>query len=482
MRKADRVVVREAPLASAVLPPPSDCADVEALLGQSPMPANLAFRAEVGQYTAQIAKVNTLRTLGRYPEALALVKSLAERAKHIDYPMLQAALGYGVGMLQSDTSDAGSEATLRAAADWASRARDQKLYAQIWMMLVFEVGFKRARFDDAKPLRRIAWQAVHLAGDDPALVGGLELNEGAVDIVHGDVDAAAKEVEHSLAVMTAKFGPKSYYLVAPLNLLGVIRSTQQHKKEALAIYEHAVAVLSESVSPKHTRVGSILGNMSNIAFDEGRFQDAIDLGHRAMAVLETSLGPDSAEIATELNGLAQPLWAMGKWDEAFDLVERARVIWENKLGHDHPYVAVALVNLAGLRQEQGRCKEALPYLDDARAIEAKVLPANHPGTVLASVFLAGCYNELGRSAEALAISEHALQIAEKVSPLDAAAPRFELARALWLTGKDRARALTLAEDSRKVYAADPGDQAVIRAGKKSASVEIAEWMKGKTAH
>jgi tetratricopeptide (TPR) repeat protein len=479
MKTADAAVVRESVMVAAALPRPADCADTDALLKGRAPPSAAQVREAVTAIGAGVERVNTLRTIGRYKEALELVTALYERAKTIDYPPQLAELRFGIGMLQSDVSDAAAEKTLREAADLAATARDQALYARTWSALVWEIGFKRARYDDALPLRSIAWQAVHLAGDLPEQVSALAMHEGAVDVVHGDVDAARASLERAVAVTEEKYGKTSVHLVAPLNLLAV---TVGHKDPPAAkpIYERALAILSETVSPNHPRVGGLLGNLGGIAFDQGDYAAAIDYDKRALAVMEASLGKEAADLAPSLNGLAQPLWAMGKFDEAYELIERARGLWEKSLGPEHPYVAVALSNLGGLRQEQGRCTDGIPLLEAARAIQTKALGPEHASLAMTLTFLGGCLNELDRSAEALPLLEQALAIqTAKGDALAQAGPRFEVARALWATGRDKPKALAMAEEARAAIAASPGDKAQQAAGTKSGSEEVAEWLAGK---
>jgi eukaryotic-like serine/threonine-protein kinase len=481
MKTADATLVRESVMVAAALPRPADCADTEALLANRAPPSDAQVREAVTAIGAGVERVNTLRTIGRYKEALELLTSLHDRATKIDYPPQLAELAMGIGMLQGDLSDPAAEASIRKALDLAAAAHDQVLYARVWMMLIWEIGFKRGRYDDALPLRPLAWQAVHLAGDLPEQVATLSMHEGAVDVVHGEVEAATVSLERAVALTEAKYGPNSVHLVASLNLLAVTLGRHEPAK-AKVVYERALAILSETVSPNHPRVGGILGNLGGIAMDEGDYAKAIDYHRRALAVTEAALGKDAPDLGPSLNGLAQPLWAMGKWDEAYELIDRARTLWVKSLGPEHPYVAVALSNLGGLRQEQGRCKEGLPLLEEARAIQTKALGKDHPSLAMTLTFLGGCLNELGRSADALPVLEQALAIqTAKGDAVAQAGPRFEIARALWSTGGDKAKALAMAEEARVAIARDPGDKAQAAAGVKSGSAEVAEWLAGKSA-
>ncbi|HEY5922372.1 MAG TPA: serine/threonine-protein kinase [Kofleriaceae bacterium] len=481
LRKPDAALVRESVMAAASLPLPEDCADVDALLAERALPADPMIRATVVGFRADLERANVVRTVGRYREAFELVTNISQRAKTVNYPPIEAELAFALAHLQGDLIDKDTEASLRKAADAAARARDSTLYARVWIQLVWEVGFRRARFDDAAPLRTLAWQAVRLAGSTPGLVAVLSSNEAAVDFTHGDVAAARTALDRAIAIIETKHGPRSIHLAGPLNLLALTVEGEQPAKAA-AIYKRALAIIEETVSPNHPRCGAILGNLAGIEFGEGRFQESIALNKRAIAVTEAGFGADSPELGQSLNGLAQPLWALGRFDEAFELIDRARVLWEKKLGNEHPYIAIALANLGGLRREQKRCTEALPYLEQARVIQNKKLPADHPIRVLPLTFLGGCLVDLGKLAEAKPVLDEALRIAEaKGTEVGQAGVRFELARLLWETNADRRRAVTMAEQARTVIAADKGDQMQEAAGVRSGSQQITEWLAGKTA-
>jgi tetratricopeptide (TPR) repeat protein len=103
----------------------------------------------------------------------------------------------------------------------------------------------------------------------------------------------------------------------------------------------------------------------------------------------------------------------------------------------------------------GRFGDALPLYQQALAIQQRGLPPDQFDFAPVLIGLGECQLELGRPAEALAPLERAIKIAEPTQkPSDLARPRFALARALWDSGGDRARATDLAKQARAAFAAE----------------------------
>jgi tetratricopeptide (TPR) repeat protein len=122
--------------------------------------------------------------------------------------------------------------------------------------------------------------------------------------------------------------------------------------------------------------------------------------------------------------------ALGRQREARQSFERARVIWERELGLDDRNLAYALTGIG------------LSYLAE-----------DDPASALAPL-------------------ERAFKIREahEVDPSRRAETRFALARSLWETNRDRARARGLAEQAREGYA---------KSDAKAKVVEVDNWLRAR---
>jgi tetratricopeptide (TPR) repeat protein len=134
---------------------------------------------------------------------------------------------------------------------------------------------------------------------------------------------------------------------------------------------------------------------------------------------------------------------------------RAQRIFEEKLGAEHPYVAESLAAQAWLLVELGQPAAALPLAERAARMAEKLAPES-PQLGKALARLGEAHLALGQAARAIAPLERALQLAgpqnEALFNVRAEAC-FSLARVLERARRDRPRALALAEEARKLYAA-----------------------------
>jgi len=219
---------------------------------------------------------------------------------------------------------------------------------------------------------------------------------------------------------------RSWYL----NNIGAVRGLMGDHAASLLAQQQAVGLKEKALGRDHPDVGISEGNMAVELISLGRNQEALAHADRAVALIETGLGASHPELATQLNNRGETLAALGRQREARHSFERARVIWERELGLEDRNLAYALTGIG------------LSYLaeDDASS--------------------------------ALAPLERAYKIREahELDPSRRAETRFALARSLWETNRDRARARALAEQAREAYT--KGDA-------KAKVVEVDGWLRAR---
>ena len=194
-------------------------------------------------------------------------------------------------------------------------------------------------------------------------------------------------------------------------------------------------------------------NVAILYHVQGRYPEAIAAYQRAHALAEASLRPDDPDVARPLGNLALALSEAGRPGEALDYNQRAVAILKKTLGTGHPEVAMHISNRGEILNALGRYDEARALFNSALAVWNKELAPDHS-------YFGDSYNGIGRSylgqdapESALAPLERALAIREKsgAEPSQIGETRFLLARALWDSGRDRARARTLAEAAKAAY-------------------------------
>jgi tetratricopeptide (TPR) repeat protein len=153
-----------------------------------------------------------------------------------------------------------------------------------------------------------------------------------------------------------------------------------------------------------------------------------------------------------LNNIGVTLQAKGNLPDAEASLRRALAIAEKAYGPVHPEVETALVNLGDLLSAERRLDAAVAVYRRAAAISEKVVGPEHPHTAEDLGGLGIALLEEKRAAEALPVLERAVAIGERAQaePVSLAKSRFALARALWQSGGDRARAVALARAAQKI--------------------------------
>jgi tetratricopeptide (TPR) repeat protein len=134
--------------------------------------------------------------------------------------------------------------------------------------------------------------------------------------------------------------------------------------------------------------------------------------------------------------------------------------------------SAALVNLGELEGQAGRWREAERYFQRALELDEASLGPEHPDLGMDLSMLASAYVELGRAHEAVPLLERAL-VLMRGEPLGRAETEFDLARALWVVGRERPRALRLARDARAFLAGNPEAHA-------DKLAEVDAWLKARS--
>jgi tetratricopeptide (TPR) repeat protein len=198
-------------------------------------------------------------------------------------------------------------------------------------------------------------------------------------------------------------------------------------------------------------------NVAILYHIQGRYPEAIAAYQRARGIAEASLRPDDPDVARPIGNLALALSQAGRPAEALAFNQRAVDILRKALGAGHPEVAMHMSNRGEILNALGRYEEARAIFNSALAIWNKEFPPDHPDVADSLNGIGASYLGQDEPEPALAPLERALAIREKsgAEPSQIGETRFLLARALWDSGRDRARAVTLAQAAKAAY----GDKA-----------------------
>lgn len=403
LASADRALVARAIGASDIGDRLARCSDVAALRASAPLPATPALRARSAAATSALAYAEAISLRAKFAPAIAMARAVTIEARAIGDARLEADSLRSAGESQWRSGDyAGALATLHDAVDAAKRAGGPDLEAGALLDLV-AVLVEQGTYGEALQVARLAESTIRAYGDD-ARLGKLLGNRAAVHYLQGDFAAARAD------------------------------------------YERALALFEKELGPEHRIVGQTVMNLAMLAA-EGDTIDPLPLYARALAIHERALGPRHPEVALTLANRAIALANVKRFADAYADLERALAIRTEVLGPAHRDTLGTLQTTALVAEEEKDFTRALAVQRDVLARLGPDVPADHPtrGHTLAAIGRA--LVELGRLGDARAPLEQALAIldAAKIAGPASASARFALARALWETGGDRARAQKLVQ-------------------------------------
>ncbi|MCP4659220.1 MAG: serine/threonine protein kinase [bacterium] len=184
---------------------------------------------------------------------------------------------------------------------------------------------------------------------------------------------------------------------------------------------------------------------------EGQFEQSIEY-FKTLLEVTPDLGPRVR--CQALTNIGESYANLKRFEEAETYMRQALESSEESFGPDHFFVVLPLMNLGNIFLQQNELEQALAY--DRRALrifERKVAP-EHPDLTQLLTEMSQALIASGRAAEAIPYLEQAVRMRELApgDPALLARSRFHLARALWITGRDRAQARELAVAARDAFA------------------------------
>jgi serine/threonine-protein kinase len=427
--------------ATSALAPVADCSDAAALQALVPPPSDPAARGELASLRATVARAKALDDTGQYRDGLAAIQPAASAAERLAYaPLLAEALYRRASLEEHSGSVTAAEATLRRTMVAAADARDDRLVAQTWVYLMFIVGERLSRPDEALGLQLSAEAAQRRAGNESVSAAGLWNILGVLWNAKGKYDEGQADLERGLALREKLLGPDHPDVAASLANLGRVMNSRGDRTGGIRATERALAIYERAYGPDHPSVASMCNNLGAIHYDAGNYDAAVRYHERARALREKLLGPQHPQLASTLSNLGNALTAQGAYEQAIPLLERALAIYEKAFGPDHRNVAFAAMNLGIALLSVGRLDEALRDQARAVAIEERMLGRDHPDVARALVNYADVLRERHDFQGQLQASTRALQIFEKAlgpDHADLAYPLTGQAQALVALGRPR---------------------------------------------
>jgi len=286
-----------------------------------------------------------------------------------------------------------------------------------------------------------------LGAEHPGVVPLLN-NRAALLADRGEFDAALVAYRRGLAIRAAVYGTAHPRYAFSLAQIGDALTRQGKYVEASAYLEQALEIRTRALGADHPEVGDTLIGIGKIEFRRGRTEAAVRATQRALVVLSRALGPDNLRVASVKMNLAAMYRDQKHLAQALALNNEVRAQLEKALSPGHARVLAVRGNQASVLRDLGRHAEAIAELRELLALQEAA--GRPPGELAHTLLNLGNAQVIGgQAAEAVTPLERGLTLAAVGEDREfvRAQLTLALARALWASRKDRARARRLAEES-----------------------------------
>jgi tetratricopeptide (TPR) repeat protein len=456
LREADDTVLQTAAESAGALPDVSDCTDESMLARRATAPSEQT-RATVRELGQRLAAVEILLAANRPADALAEVEAVLVAVEPLGPHALHARALAFAGEAHGALGDHPRHAALaQDAVVMALRVDDAETTFDGIVGLMGALHETGAR-------ERAAWWAVpaeailNRLGEADDLRGAELLESQAMLSV--DVHEIRALSERGLEIRQRRLGPDHPLVGLSLSNIGAALQRAGATDEAKHYHERGLAVRERALGPDHPHVANSLVNVAQPYILARDFAKARELTARALVIWENALGPNHRNCALALGNLAAIHMYMDDHAGAQPLLERALAVVERAHGPEHPFMVGHLVNLATIHQRRGDLDETGRLLSRAATIAEAWGGPNH--SIVATPLLGLSEIDLlrGDTRAATPRLERALAILER-TPQDRpnlAHARWALARAIWESRPQRARAVALARSAIAEYRDLDGD-------------------------
>jgi eukaryotic-like serine/threonine-protein kinase len=433
--RADDGVVQESVRAVTRLPPLEPCSDLEALMAETP-PLAGEQAERVAHIEDMLAQARNLHHLARYEDGHEVARDALGAARATDHaPSVARALLLLGRSLNELARTEEAERTLLEAIWAADLAQTDLVRAEAWKDLIWVVGVRQHRYEDASLMHEHAMRALQRAGGSHDIEGELHNTLGVIARRRGDDAKAIEHHQDALSLRREHLAPDDPRLADSLINLANALGAKGRLDEADAAIAEAQRLIEHGFGPSHPRMAHALHNRGVLAYRRADYVAAANLLRSATTIRVAALPPEHPDVAGALHDLGEVLLRLHEIEpghaaphqhEAVEIFSRAVALRETNLGPQHVHLANSLRGLGQALAGLGRTDEAAQALERALAIRQ----------------------------------------APEVDPISRAESQFALAQAL--AGRDADRALSLARAARAAYA-QSGEHA-------DSVVEIEAWL------
>jgi tetratricopeptide (TPR) repeat protein len=380
------------------------------------LPHDAEGRIATEEIRRALLEAESLGTVARYDEALALATPALERTRALELPALEAEAMLMLGRIHKGKGEAPqAEALLSKAALLASSLGRDEVAARAAIELVDVLGSWQSRAEEALEWNRHASAATVRLGTPPELEAARLAALGTLQLTLGHSDQSIAEFERGMALVRQTSGEEHpSYAIAQSNLGNALVRAGRFD-EGLVTGREALAAGERAFGPRHPRVGIMHSFLSNAWLRQGDYAKAAEHARRALEILTDALGREHPNVAAIAVNLGQVEQRLGRLDAAAATFEAALPLVEGT-----PNETIVLASLSNVATEQRRFPTALAYAQRSRERREALFGPEDTRVAIGLVIEGETLARVGRDREAFAAFARARTIAQ-VQPLPAPA-------------------------------------------------------------
>ncbi|MEM9460325.1 MAG: serine/threonine-protein kinase [Myxococcota bacterium] len=391
------------------LTPVVTCEQTRRLQERVPLPEDPALRSRVVELRGRLDRLRAGHAAGRDAAIEDAVMALEQEVQTVEHAPLRGAVRLLAAAVHETLGRwKESEALLRQALVDAGQGHDDRLRAQILVVMPYLVGYLQARPADAELLEPSARASIARLDDPGMLPVLLEQRMGLVRFRQRDFPAARGHYQRALELCEGNNAALQHATV--LHALAVLEMYEGQLERARSLFEQAYALRRELLRPDHPDFAAYHQNLGSIAAGRGDYRLAVEHYDRALWLLRSSQPDGSSDTVTLLINRSQILTPLRRFEESRANVEEAMALASTLYGPDHPAAFAAYLSLARLESEQENFEEARAAITRAQSLAGPIMGTGSAEYGLL-VFEQGVIEHAaGNHARALALADEALAL------------------------------------------------------------------------
>ncbi|MDP1922130.1 MAG: serine/threonine-protein kinase [Myxococcales bacterium] len=465
---ADASILKGATVAVSGLRPLTTCLDASAEYADA--------EQERSDVEAKLSEARALARLGLAARAQTLATDVSSDPLASRRAQAEAWLVLGT-VAHANTRFDEAERALNAAAAKGIAAGSFEVAAKAWSLMVDLYGRRLDKPKLAQERADLAEGALTRLGDDPEIAAYSLHAVGRFRLGESNFTAASQVFEKALAQAERAWGPDHPEVANVLDDLAWSNHWLGKNALARAMFERSLRIKAAVYAPDSVENAETLGRLAMVVAGAGDLTRAIELQERALSIRRGAATKPDFAVTTSLTNLTHLYLDAGRLDDALTTIDESLRILGRILEGDHLRVVGNLHSRGEVLLALGRLDDARRAFSDSLAMSERVKGPQHVLSADPLEGLAGVALKEQKPADAVPFLERALLLREHTPahPLSYARTRFLLARALWDSGVDVARAKTLLVTARADFeAAGPAGTSHLR--------ELDLWAETKKTH